>query len=106
MIIRAANFEAWMKRNLSRGQMRDLAAHGADAGWPGLTYYKDTCKLYEKYKDEIWEWLLEDAESFGQGVFEMIGLFGSAKDVGSCDQFENLMVWYAAERVARELTDE
>jgi len=106
MIIRAANFEAWMKRNLSTGQLRDLAAHGADAGWPGLTYYKDTCKLYEKFKDEIWEWLLEDADSFGQSVFEMIGCFGGAKDVGSCDQFENLIVWYAAERVARELTDE
>ena len=48
MIIRAKNFAAWMKRNLSKGQLKDLAAHGADAGWPGLTYYKDTCKLYEK----------------------------------------------------------
>ena len=105
MIIRAKNFEAWMKRNLSKGQLKDLAAHGADAGWPGLTYYKDTCKLYEKYKDEIWEWLLEDAEECGQSVFEMIAGFGGAKDVGSCDQFENLMVWYAAERVAREQTD-
>ena len=65
MIVRAKSFEAWMKRNLSRSQMRDIASHGADGGWPVLTYYHDTCKLYEKFKDEIWEWLLEDAEEFG-----------------------------------------
>lgn len=106
MIIRAKTFETWMKGNLDRGQLKDLAEHGADAGWPGLTYYTDTCKLYDRFKGEIWEWLLDDAESFGQSVFEMIGCFGGAKDVGSCDQFENLVVWYAAERVAREFADE
>lgn len=105
MIIRAKTFEAWMKRNLDRGQLRDLSEHGAQSGWPGLTYYTDTCKLYARFKDEIWEWLLEDAESFGQTVFQLIDSFGGSKDVGSCHQFENLVVWYAAERVARAVTD-
>ena len=53
MIIRAKNFEAWMKRNLSKGQLKDLASHGAEAGGPGLTYYKDTRQLYEQHNDDI-----------------------------------------------------
>jgi hypothetical protein len=105
IIIRAKSFKAWMLANFEPDQLSDIASHGADAGWHGLIYYTDTCKLYQRFKSEIWEMLLEDAESLGQNVFEMIANFGRAKDVGSADQFENLMTWYAAERIAREETD-
>lgn len=104
MIIRAKSFRAWMQNHFGTSELSDIATHGADAGWAGLTYYSDTCKLYNRFQSEIWEMLLEDAESMGQNVFEMMAGFGGAKDVGSCQQFENLMTWYAAERVARELS--
>jgi len=86
--------------------LRDIARHGADSGWPGLTWYADTAKLYEEYADEIWEALYEDADSFGSdSVLALIAGFGGAKNVGSAVQFENLLVWYMAERVAREFDD-
>lgn len=98
-------FKDWMKKKFDATQLSDIAAHGADSGWAGLTYYSDTTKLYTKYKADIWEMLIQDAEDMGENVFEMISHFGGAKNVSDCETFENLMVWYAAERVARELTD-
>ncbi len=106
MIIRAKTFKAWMLANLDESQIRDIAEHGADSGWPGLTYYNDTCKLYNRFKEEIWEMLLEDAENLGQNVFLMIGGFGGAGAVGSVEQFENLMTWYAAERIAQDVINQ
>lgn len=86
--------------------LRDIARHGADAGWPGLTWYTDTTKLYQEHADEIWEALYEDAQDLHLGdgptnVIKLISNFGGATNVGSAVQFENLLVWYMAERVAR-----
>jgi hypothetical protein len=105
LIIRSKSFESWMQSNFSKTELRDIAQYGADAGWTHLTYYTDTCKIYEKFKEEIWEALLEDADDFGQNVFEMIGGFGGASSVGSVESFENLLTWYMAERTARRLTE-
>lgn len=83
-----------------------MASYGADTGWNGLTYYSDTCKLYSKFKDEIWNMLIEQSESFGHSnPFEFLATFGGAKNVGSVDQFENLMVWFVAEHLANEATN-
>lgn len=104
MIIRAKTFKAWFKTNL-KDYAEDIANHGADCGYPGITYYTDTCALYNKFKDEIWEALINDAESYGQNVFKMIAGFSGAKNVSDVTTFENLMTWYMAERTAREITD-
>ena len=83
--------------------MRDLAAHGADAGFPGITYYRDTVALYEKHAEEIWDALAEDAESMGlPHPLALIATFGGAGNVGSADQLANLLCWYMAERVAAD----
>src|SRR5690606_40944928 len=37
MRVRAKTFKNWMKANFSKEQLRDIAQHGADAGWGGLT---------------------------------------------------------------------
>jgi len=104
MIVRSKTFEDWMKANFSKGELRELADN-VDAGWHGLTYYQDTCKLYSKFKDEIWEALITDSEEFGYStVLEYIGTFISA-NVGDCRQFENFLVWYIAERTANRLTE-
>lgn len=85
---------------------RDLAKHGADSGWPGLTYYADTSALYDAHEDEIWEALYDDTQSFGlDHPLAFIATLGGAQHVGSQAQFANLLVWYMAERVAREIED-
>ena len=86
--------------------MRDLAEHGADAGFPGITYYTDTTAMYREHVAEIWEALNEDADSLGEpNPLAMIATFGGAANVHSDAQFANLLCWYMAERVAREIAD-
>lgn len=81
--------------------LADLARGGADAGFPGLTYYSDTVALYDEFSEEIWEALYEDANDMGVAhPIDLIATFGGAKNVGSDAQFKNLMVWYMAERIA------
>ena len=83
--------------------MRDLARSGADAGFPGITYYRDTVALYEAHESEIWDALAEDADDMGYpNPLALIATFGGAGNVGSDDQLRNLLCWYMAERVARE----
>jgi len=107
MIIRAKNFKAWLFANFDQRALKDLAEHGANGGWPGIAYYRDTCKLYSKFKEEIWEILFDDAESLGySNVFELMSSFRGVEDVSSCYQFKNLMVWYAAEKLAYRAVDE
>ena len=99
-------FKEWMLDRLDAGQIEDICDHGVDGGFPGLTYYSDTCKLYEEHKEEIWDALFEDADSLGyKTALDLMADFGTAKNVGSADQFENMLTWYMAERVARDLVD-
>lgn len=103
MIIRAKTFRAWFKANLSQ-QSRDIASHGADAGWPGITYTSDTVQLFDKFGAEIWEMAVQDAEDMGcKNVADMISGFQRADMLDTLDTFKNLMVWYASEKSAREL---
>ena len=99
-------FREWFVENLAEDYGRDIARHGADAGYPHITYTSDTVKLFDQFGDEIWEMANDDAESMGcKNVAEMIAGFGRADMLGSLDQFKNLMVWYACEALARELED-
>jgi hypothetical protein len=107
MIIRAKTFKRWLLANFSKQRLKDIACYGAHVGWPGISLYSETCKLYNKFKEEIGKMLCEDSESFGCGnVFELMSGFRVAKEVDSCTHFENLMVWYAAERLAHQAVDE
>ncbi len=100
------SFREWMLSKFEIRELKDIATHGANAGWGGLVYYHETVALYEQYRDEIWEMLLEDTESMGHdNPYALMATFGGAKDVGDYTQHANLLVWYAAERVAREITD-
>jgi len=99
-------FRNFMEGNLD-DYIEDIANQGASRGFPHLTYYDETGELYDKYSEEIWDALYEDTENFGnKNVLELIASFGGADDVGSDEQFKNLLVWYMAERTAREIMDE
>ena len=99
-------FTEWFKENLSE-QARDIAEHGADADWPCITYTADCCDLFDQFADEIWDHAVQEAEDFGcKNVAEMIAGFGRSDMLETWDTFRNLMLWYACETVARQITDE
>ncbi|NJL52816.1 MAG: hypothetical protein HC930_12460 [Hydrococcus sp. SU_1_0] len=105
MIIRAKYFEDWFKANLKE-HAEDIASHGADAGYPYITYTTHTVKIFDKFADQIWSMAVEDAEEMGyKNVAEMIATFGRSDMLSSIDSFKNLMVWYACEKLAHRLAD-
>lgn len=98
-------FKEWFKENLS-DEAEDIANHGADAGFAHITYTADTVEIYDRFESEIYDMLNEDADSFGhKNVEEMIAQFQRADMLSWPEGRKNLLVWYACERVARELTD-
>lgn len=47
---------------------------------------------------------VQDADDMGcKNACEMIAAFRRSDMIGDIDQFKNLMVWYACEKVAREI---
>jgi hypothetical protein len=89
-----------------KGALRDLSEHGADTGWPGLTYYSDTVPFFERHKDAIFELLAQDADDQGVTIPALIASFRIADSIGDYDTFANALAWYAAEAVAfREVRD-
>jgi hypothetical protein len=99
-------FKEWIKKEYGWNTLADITNHGCISGFSGLTYYSETTALYRKYKDDIWEMLNEDTESFGyKNVSELISTFNGADCADNNDRFENLLVWYAVEKVAFEVTD-
>jgi hypothetical protein len=105
MIIRAKCFENWFKANLHE-YAKDIASHGADAGYPKITYTADTVKIFDKFASEIWEMAVEDAEDMGyKNAAAMIAEFVRGDMLSDFDSFKNLMVWYACEKLAQQLTN-
>ena len=86
--------------------IEDIYNHGADAGYPYLSYYHDTNLLYDHYEEEIWDALEEDADSMGESILGMISNFGRADSISDNATLKNLLTWYMAERVAREVIEE
>lgn len=73
--IRATSFQSWFNANL-KAHARDIARHGADCGFPSITYTSDTVCIFDRFADEIWEMAVADAEEFGHAnVCEMIAGF-------------------------------
>lgn len=102
MIIRARTFEGWLKANFNRGQLRDIAKEGADAGWVGLTYYRDTTALYNRFEEELWERLCELADAYGAdgpvGWLNAHSKYG--REATTPAQFKCAVVWAVAEHYA------
>jgi len=99
------SIKEWIINNLDKGQVADVVLHGCAGGVVSeLIYYADTCAFYEKYKNEIWQRLWDTYEEFGyESVLHFIASFNGANDVGSDDQFSNLLAWWACEEVCREI---
>lgn len=96
-------FSEFMKKYFEKGDLEGIANHGADGGYPFLTYNVDISRVYDKYEDEIWDALVEDSEDFGHdNVPEFMATFRRS-DIMSDMDLRNRAVWYMAERTAREV---
>jgi hypothetical protein len=99
-------FKEWFEENLYE-YAKDIASYGADMGFPYISYTSDCVKLWEKYGVSIWKYAVEQAKQLGYtNVAKMISSFSRADMLESLDSFYNLMVWYACEEIAREITDQ
>lgn len=89
------------------GYIKEVAEHGADAGWGGFTYTSECVEFYQKHKDVIWEMLRDDADSMGySNPMEMVASFNRSDMAQSEDGLKNLLAWYALEMVCRRLADQ
>ena len=104
-----------------REDLRDIASHGIDGGYPGFTWYSDTVKFFKNNRKEILELVDEMAQDFGQSPMELVASFNCLKPAGEFEKeigeclygrlskdnvtVPNALAWFAAEEVARLLTD-
>lgn len=96
-------FTSWFNASLKQ-HARDIAERGADCGFPCITYTAGTICIFDRFEDEIWDMAVERAESLGcKNVTDMIAAFRRADMLNNIGTFKNLMVWFACEKIAREI---
>lgn len=114
---------AVIRRIGGKDALRDVYNHGADAGYPGFTYYKDTCSFFRRHKADIVSLAEDMANNLGENPLDMIASFNclhgdySTSEIGkvlygrwndSDDTFTiigNALAWFALEEVARSIYD-
>ncbi len=103
-----SKIKQWLLENYELQTIQEITEHGCVSGICGdLIYYKDTVKFHDFHECEIWDMLNADMDEYGSSsILELLSNFNGAKDVGSMDQFKNLLAWYAVEREARLIIDE
>ncbi len=102
----AKTLRVWMLENVSE-YLKDIAERGCAGGFRGLIYYDETSDLYDAYEEEIWGTLEEQAEAFGyDNALAFIASMSGAKQVNEQTTFKNLLVWYAVEELAMQITAE
>ena len=106
----------------NRETLLDVAAHGANAGFAGWTYYSETVAFFEANRGLILERLKADADECELDPLGMVTGFGCLKSykIGSfeiaeaifgeseewCNVVKNALAWYALECVAHEVANE
>ena len=103
MRIRSKTFKEWLLRSFSKKDLSDITTNGARMGFTGMSYYQDTSHLYHKFEKEIWDILVNEMKmSDCDNIFDFISQTFSkhSKEVETPNQFEAMMVWYVAERIA------
>jgi len=94
-------------KDYQQDYINDVLEHGCQSGVvSSLIYYNDTADFYNKYSDDIYNLLYADMQDFGyQSIPEMIASLNGAKDVGSDEQYKNLLAWYGYERTMQDIHD-
>lgn len=96
-------FKEWMEAQFDHDQLNDIVNHGVNGGFSGLIYYSETTALYQQYKDEVWEILYDEAEALGISILEMLAQLQLGKKASTAYQFENFLIWFAAEKIAYDV---
>jgi hypothetical protein len=90
------SFREWFEFDMDDEACRVMCKYGCcHAGIPGLIYYEETCAFYEAFKEEIWTLAVNNDT-------EELKILVQADGFAYPTNFENLMVWAAAERLASE----
>ena len=99
------SIKEWLEATQDKSTISDVTWHGCSGGTISeLIYYVDTSAFYDKYKEEIWDRLSNMADDMGcESILHLIATFNGAKEVGSPLQLKNLLAWWAAEDVCREI---
>jgi hypothetical protein len=95
----------WVANTYELDEMKDIIQHGMVAGFHSLTYYTDTIAFYDKFAEEIWDLISDNANDHGMTEMEFIASWNGQKNVGSDAQFKNLLCWFAVEECARCFID-
>lgn len=85
---------------LTGDELREVADHGADAGWAGFTYYRETTAFMDAHGDIVWAMVADQAMAFGVTTMAHIASFGCAEGVESQAGLDNALAWWALETVA------
>lgn len=127
-IKRAASDSGWSEsiiravvRSLGdKSYLSDIANHGVDGGFPGFTYYSDTVTFFREHRKEITDNLMALADDIGEDPIKMVSswpcvgpefktevgqvIYG-ARLTDEHTTVANALAWYAAEEIARVMTD-
>lgn len=114
-----------VRRLGDRSYLEDVYNHGADAGFPGFTYYTDTESFWKKHREVIAQLVKDTADSLGESPAEVIAGFRCLQNVfendyekmqdiysalgnGTPEEYyvPNALVWFALEEVARAMCEE
>ena len=103
-----SSIKEWLLDTQELSTIQDTADQGCAGGTiPELIYYADTSAFYKRYCEEIWDRLSNMADDMGEpSILHLIVTFNGAKEVGSHLQLQNLLAWWAAEDVCREICAE
>tara|TARA_B100000579_G_C22753038_1_gene814997 strand:+ start:664 stop:1089 length:426 start_codon:yes stop_codon:yes gene_type:complete len=116
-------FKAWNDKEL-HDTLKDVRNHGADGGFSGFIYCKDTCKFARDNMEEILESIKEDASGMGEDPLIFVqnfNCFGTTNTISTLEiasiiydkpdlatlndgmdkQVLNALAWYALEETAR-----
>ncbi len=100
---------AAVKAVVPRSNYVNVNYGGCGSGAVGrLIYYRDTVAFHDEHEEAIWDLVNEEMESYGEtdNIVGFIACLNGAENVGSMDQFKNLLTWFAVETLVRRFTDE
>lgn len=106
-----------------RESLPDVVRHGADAGYPGFTYYSDTVAFFRRHREAIAALVASTSDDMGEESIGMVAGFRCLTDdretresIARClyggrltdadTTTANALAWFALEEVARALHPE
>lgn len=101
--------EVLLSGDYDADEIESIANNGCSGGVSGFIYYSETVKFHDEHEEEIWTIVEEDTKDFSPAkrlnMLDFISSLNGSENVSSIEELKNLLVWYAVEKVAREIVD-